>query len=48
MSVEELGRRLDAEVTVLPSDGAAFARAALGLPVERGSGEEPGCMERKE
>ena len=32
MSVEELGARLGARVTVIPQDGAAFARAALGLP----------------
>ena len=34
MSKEELGRALGAQVTVIPQDGAAFARAALGLPVE--------------
>ncbi len=32
MSVEELAA-LGAQVTVIPQDGAAFARAALGLPV---------------
>ena len=48
MTVEELGRRLNAEVTVLPSDGGAFARAALGLPVEQQRGSEVGSMERKE
>ncbi|MBC5582152.1 DUF512 domain-containing protein [Anaerofilum sp. BX8] len=34
MTAEELGARLGAEVTVIPQDGAAFARAALGLPLE--------------
>ncbi len=48
MTVEELGRRVNAGVTVLPSDGGAFARAALGLPVEQQRGSEVGSMERKE
>ena len=34
MSKEQLGEALGAQVTVIPQDGAAFARAALGLPVE--------------
>ncbi len=40
MSKEQLGQALGAAVTVIPQDGAAFARAALGLPVEETGGKE--------